>query len=35
MTIEFLIYSLTPILSLSIAAYIVDEDQREEDEKNL
>ena len=33
MMIEFLIYSLIPIFSFAIAAHIVDEDQREEDQR--
>jgi hypothetical protein len=35
MIIELVIYTLIPIFSFAVAAYIVDEDQREEDEKNI
>jgi|TARA_Y100000356_G_scaffold44263_1_gene34508 hypothetical protein len=35
MIIELAIFTLIPIFSFAVAAYIVDEDQREEDEKNI
>jgi hypothetical protein len=35
MIIELAIFGLIPIFSLAVAAHIVDEDQREEDEKNI
>tara|TARA_R100000278_G_C5409392_1_gene142488 strand:- start:178 stop:285 length:108 start_codon:yes stop_codon:yes gene_type:complete len=35
MIIELAIFTLIPIFSFAFAAHIVDEDQREEDEKNI